>query len=592
MTRSFTPKYENVTTMFRDAVQRFADRPLYGVHKDGGWVWHSYREAGALVDDFRAALAALGVGRGDRVACVSQNRLEWIIACYATQSLGATWVPMYENQHEKEQKYILDDCGAKLCFTGSAKAAETVRALQAELPALEHVVGFADEGEGGFWKRLEAAKAKGEKVTPVTPAGKDVCCIIYTSGTTGSPKGVSLSHENLASNVQAAQLVIPFEPDDRSVAFLPWAHVFGGNVELNTLMSIGASMAICDAPDKLLEMVAEVQPTLLVAVPRVWNRIHGVVTKSIGEQPAPLRWMFHRAMAAGSKARKGQKLGLIDRAALALARRTVFARVVARFGGRLRYAVSGAAALATEVAEFVDTLGITVFEGYGMTESSGVATANTPAARRIGTVGMPIPGVTIELDHAAPGGDADVGEIILHGHCVMQGYYNRPDETKAALTANGGLRTGDLGRVDKDGFLTITGRVKELYKLENGKYIAPAPLEEQITLSPFIAQAMVHGADKPYNVALLVPDRPALANWAEQNGVGADKLLDDDRVKKLFADELARQSSEWKGFERVRKFALLSEDFTTANDMLTPTLKVKRRNVLKRYGDRIQSLYT
>lgn len=588
MTRSFTPKYVDVVTMFRDSVQRFADRPLYGVRKESGWTWHTYREAGALVDDFRAALADLGVGRGDRVACVSNNRLEWIIACYATQSLGATWVPMYENQHEAEQKYILGDCGAKVCFAGSAKATAGARAFQAELPKLEHVIGFSDDGAGGFWKLLEAAK--GKKVAPIAPEGKDLCSIIYTSGTTGSPKGVCLSHENLASNVQAALLVIPVEPDDRSVSFLPWAHVFGGNIELNALMSIGASTAICEAADKLLDMVAEVQPTLLVAVPRVWNRIHGVVSKGIAEQPAPLRWMFHRAMAAGSKERRGQRLGIVDHLALLMARRTVFARVVQRFGGRLKYAISGAAALAPEVAEFVDTLGVTVFEGYGMTESSGVATANTPAARRIGTVGMPIPGVTIKLDHAAPGGDGDVGEIILHGHCVMQGYYNRPEETKAALTADGGLRTGDLGRVDGDGFLHITGRVKELYKLENGKYIAPAPLEEQITLSPYIAQAMVHGDNRPFNVALLVPDRHALESWVKDHGVNGDPLTD-ARVQKLFADELEKQSTDWKGFERVRKFALLSEDFTTANDMLTPTLKVKRRNVLKRYGDRIQSLY-
>ena len=296
-------------------------------------------------------------------------------------------------------------------------------------------------------------------------------------------------------------------------------------------------------------------------------------------------------MAAGSKERRGQPLGLVDRAAL-------FAGEAHRLRARGRSASAGASSSPSrarprsspEVAEFVDTLGVTVFEGYGMTESSGVAVANTPAARRIGTVGMPIPGVSIKLDHAAPGSDADVGEIIVYGHCVMQGYYNRPEETKTALTADGGLRTGDLGRFDGDGFLLITGRVKELYKLENGKYVAPAPLEEQITLSPYIAQAMVHGDNRPFNVALIVPDRLALATWAKDHGVNGDPL-EDASVRKLYADELDKHSTDWKGFERVRRFMLLSEDFTTANDMLTPTLKVKRRNVLKRYGDRIQSLY-
>lgn len=591
MTTPFSPRYGDLVTMFRDSVTRHAERPLYGVRTDSGWTWTTYREAGELVDTFRGALAKLGVARGDRIACVSNNRLEWVIAYYAAQSLGATWVPMYENQHDKEVAYILADSGAKVCLVGSSRAEATVSAHRAELPGLLHIVGFTDEGEGGFWKRLEAARSS--PVAPITPDGGDICCLIYTSGTTGKPKGVCLTHRNLASNVQSVQLIIPFVADDRSVSFLPWAHVFGGNIELNTIMSIGASTAICEAADKLLEMVAEVRPTFLVAVPRVWNRIHNVVVRGIAEQPGPLRWMFERAMVAGARARRGARVGLVDRAALAMARRTVFARVVARFGGRLKYAVSGAAALSPEVAGFVDTLGINVYEGYGMTEASGVATANTPAARRIGSVGKPIPGVTVALDPSAPGVDVGHGEIILHGHCVMQGYFNRPDENKATLTADGGLRTGDLGRFDADGFLFITGRVKELYKLENGKYIAPAPLEEQLTLSPYVAQVMVHGADRPYNVALVVPEFGALGEWAQNQGFGGDRatLLGDPRVEKLIGDELDKQSADWKGFERVRKFALLPEEFSTANDLLTPTLKIKRRNVVKRYEARIQSLY-
>jgi long-chain acyl-CoA synthetase len=592
MTESFNPRYTDLVTMFRDSVERFADRPLYGVRKSDGWTWYTYKQAGEMVDAFRAALAGLGVGRGDRVACVSNNRLEWVIACNAVESLGATWVPMYENQHEKEQKYILTDSGAKVCLAGSAGAEKTIRALQAEVPGLKEVIGFSDESEGGFWKRLEAGKA--HPVPPVRPDGKDVYSIVYTSGTTGTPKGVRLTHESLAKGIEAAKMVIPFVPDDRSVSFLPWAHVFGGHLELNTLMSIGASMAICESPDKLLEMVAEVKPTLLVAVPRVWNRIHSVVQKSIAEQPAPLRWIFASAMRAASKERRGERAGVLDKAALAIARKMIFAKVVAKFGGRLKYAVSGAAALSREVAEFVDTLGINVFEGYAMTETGGVGTINMPRAKRIGSVGKAVPGVRIELDRTAVGGDAEQGEIVILGHCIMDGYHNHPDETKAALTPEGGLRTGDLGKFDADGFLYVTGRVKELYKLENGKYIAPAPLEEQLTLSPYIAQAMIYGSNRPHNVAILVPDVAALRDWARANHVPHDdvaKLLEDERVKKLIAGELEKHSAEWKGFERIRNFALLSEEFSTTNDMLTPTLKVKRRNILKRYGDRIDSLY-
>ena len=591
MTEPFNPKYGDLVTMFRDSVERYADRPLYGVRKPDGWTWYTYKQAGEMVDAFRAALARLGVERGDRVACVSNNRLEWVIASYAVQSLGATWVPMYENQLPKEQKYILIDSGAKVCLAGSAVAEKAVRALQSEVPGLKEVIGFSDESEGGFWKRLEAGKA--HPVPPIHPDGKDVCCIIYTSGTTGSPKGVRLKHEGLAKGIEAAKLVIPFAADDRSVSFLPWAHVFG-QLELNTLMSIGASIAICESADKLLELIAEVKPTMLVAVPRVWNRIHGVVLKSIAAQPAPLRWIFDRAMRAANQERRGERAGVLGKAALAIARKAIFAKVIARFGGRLKYAVSGAAALSREVAEFVDTLGINVFEGYAMTETGGVGTINSPTAKRIGSVGKPVPGLRIELDQSAIGSDAGQGEIVMVGHSVMEGYHNHPDETRSALTPEGGLRTGDLGRLDADGFLYITGRVKELYKLENGKYIAPAPLEEQITLSPYIAQAMMYGSNRPYNVALLVPDVAALRDWARANQVPDDdvvRLLQDERVKQLIAGELEKHSTEWKSFERIRNFALLSEEFSTTNDMLTPTLKLKRRNILKRYQDRIDSLY-
>lgn len=591
MTESFEPKYSDLVTMFRESVERFADRPLYGVRKPDGWTWYTYRQIGEIVDAFRAALAELGVERGERVACVSNNRIEWVIAWHAVQSLGATWVPMYEKQQANEQKYILTDSGAMVCFAGSAAAEETLRAIQADVPGLTQIVGFSDQSERGFWKRLEAARA--HPVPPIHPDGKTVCCIVYTSGTTGTPKGVRLKHEGLAEGVQAGKLAIPFAADDRSVAFLPWAHVFG-QLELNTLTASGASMAICEDAEKLLEMIAEVKPTLLVAVPRVWNRIHNAVQKNIAAQPAPLRWVFASAMRAASRERRGERAGIVGKAALAIARRTIFAKVIARFGGRLRYAVSGAAALSREVAELVDTLGIHIFEGYAMTETGGVGTINSPAAKRIGSVGKPVSGVRVELDKTARGGDAEQGEVVIHGHVVMEGYHNNPDETRAALTPEGGLRTGDLGKFDADGFLYITGRVKELYKLENGKYIAPAPLEEQISLSPYIAQAMIHGSNRPYNVALLVPDLAALRDWARAHHVPADdvgQLFADGRVKRLIADEIERHSAAWKSYEHIRNFALVSEEFSTTNDMLTPTLKVKRRNVVQRYGDRIDALY-
>jgi long-chain acyl-CoA synthetase len=277
-----------------------------------------------------------------------------------------------------------------------------------------------------------------------------------------------------------------------------------------------------------------------------------------------------------------------------MAQALVFGKVKERFGGKLQFACSGAAALSPDVAEFVDNLGIDVYEGYGMTETSGIASCNQPHARRIGTVGKPLPGVEVKLDHQAPGGDADNGEIIVYGTGVMAGYHNQPEETAKVMTADGGLRTGDLGRFDKDGFLAVTGRVKELYKLQNGKYVAPAPLEEKLTLSPFIAQAMLHGSDKPYNVAVIVPNLQNAQKWAQENGLDASSstaILSSPKMRELIAAELDKYSTDWKSYERIKKFVIADEEFTTANDMLTPTLKVKRRNVLKRYGGDLDKLY-
>jgi long-chain acyl-CoA synthetase len=291
--------------------------------------------------------------------------------------------------------------------------------------------------------------------------------------------------------------------------------------------------------------------------------------------------IFAAGLRAKSKQKRGQPLSFGERIALPAAERLIFGKIVERFGGKLRFAFSGAAALSAEVGEFIDNLGIQVYEGYGMTESSGCTTASYPGSVKIGTVGKPIPGVEVRIDKQAAGAQGDEGEIIIYGTGVMAGYHNQRDATNDAMTADGGLRSGDLGHIDDEGFLVITGRVKELYKLQNGKYVAPAPLEEKLTLSPFIAQAMLHGADKPYNVAIIVPNSQNVQAFAQ----------DQKKLREVIAAELDKFSADWKSYERVKKFMIADEEFTTANDMLTPTLKVKRRNVIKRYGADLDKLY-
>jgi long-chain acyl-CoA synthetase len=588
----FKPRFTNLVTMFQDSVRRFGERPLFGQPApDGTWVWLAYREVGERVDRFRAGLRTLGVETGDRVAVISGNRVEWFVGAYATYSLGAVYVPMYESQLDKEWAYILENSGSKLCLVSTIGIAARVKRIQAGIPGLQHVICFdaAPDQPGSYASLVDPSKHP--PAPPVVPADTDVCTLIYTSGTTGNPKGVRLSHLNLASNVCAVLEIVPAGPDDRSHAFLPWAHLFGGSIELNGILAIGASAGICGDVQHLVAELREVKPTLLFAVPRIWNRIYDGVSKQIASKPVLIQTIFQAGMRAISKAKRGESPSFGERVARWLARRLIFKKIIAKFGGRLRYAFSGAAALSPAVAEFIDNLGITVLEGYGMTESSGVTTANTPTERRIGSVGKPVPGGWVELDHTVAGADQTQGEIIIHGMGVMQGYHALPEVTAQTLTPDGGLRSGDLGRLDADGFLSITGRVKELYKLENGKYVAPAPLEEQITLSPYIAQAFVHGDNRPHNVALLVPDLEALGRWGTEQGVPSDRLLTDPRARALIQQEVERLSAGFKGFERIQAFKLCGEAFATDNDLLTPTLKIKRRNVVARYAGELDALY-
>jgi long-chain acyl-CoA synthetase len=587
----FAPEYSDLVSMLGEAVKRYADRPLFGTRHEDGWHWTTYREFGSLVDRFRAGLASLGVKRGDHVAVISANRLEWVIGAHAVYSLGATYVPMYEAQLDKEWQYILSDSGSSVCLVANPAIETRVARLAEKLPAMRHIVSFEGDAPGSYADLL--ARGASQPTPRVFPAPSDVASLIYTSGTTGNPKGVCLTHSNLACNVSALLPLLESGPDDRGLSFLPWAHVFGGCVELNSCIAVGSSTAICSDPAKLPQFIGEVKPTILMAVPRVWNRIHSGVASMMLTKPRSVRWMFDTAMAAKNKQRRGKSIGPGEWVAVRLAERLVFPKVRGAFGGRLRFAASGAAALSLEVAEFIENLGIGLFEGYGMTESSGGTTAQPLGAKRLGSVGKPLPGVRIEIDKSVAGATADVGEVVIYGHGIMSGYHNLEEVTRQTIGPDGGLRTGDLGRLDADGYLYITGRTKELYKLENGKYVAPVPLEEQLTLSPYILQCVVFGADRPHNVALIVPDMASLHGWAKAQGIegDGDALLADPRVRKLLESEVATHSKDFKGFERIKDFVIDTEELTIQNGMLTPTLKLKRSKVIAKYDDVFASLY-
>jgi len=584
-------QFKNLVDLCEKSCQKYADRELFGTKTEGAWKWMTYGEFGKLVDDFRAGLASLGVSAGDKVGIVANNRVEWAVAAYATYGLGAAFVPMYEAQKADEWAFILDDCGAKVAIGATPDIYKKLEGVKDKVKSLEHVIGL-EEPESDDHSYAALLKKGAEKAVPAKhPAASDTAGFIYTSGTTGNPKGVILSHGNICSNINAIHDIFPFESSDRSLSFLPWAHSFGQTCELHAMLSMGCSLGINDVVENLVANLAEVQPTILFAVPRIFNRIYDGVNKQMTEKPGFIQSLFRNAVANRTKKGRGEDVGVWAGMGISVADSIIFSKIRQKFGGRLKYAVSGSAALSKEVAEFIDALGIEVYEGYGLTETSPIATANYPGNRKIGSVGKAIPGVTISIDKAVTG-DAKNGEILIKGPNIMQGYHNRDDENKAVLMEDRTFRSGDMGFVDDDGYLYITGRIKEQYKLENGKYVVPSPLEEELKLSPFIANVMIHGANKPYNVALVVPDKAALEKWASENGKTLGDVEKSDDVKKVIEEELKKYAKSFKGFERPEKFVLTTEDFTTDNGMLTPTLKLKRRNVLQKYEGALDKLYS
>jgi long-chain acyl-CoA synthetase len=583
--------FPDLVSMWERITTRYAERPLFAEKGPSGWVWHSYAEVAERVDAFRATLASLGVGKGDRVALISNNRLEWAVVVHATLSLGGIYVPMYEAQTREDWGFILRDSAAKVVFGATREIFDALERLKPGLPSLQHVCGFdLDSSHERSFKAMLAAGRGAQQVLRVKPAPEDTAGYIYTSGTTGEPKGVELLHRNLCANLNALLGLFPIGQDDRSLAFLPWAHVFGQTAEFYMLPALGCSVAINDEVPKLVANLPEVQPTVLVAVPRIFNRIYDGVNQQMRDKPKPIQALFAAGIRAATRRSRGQKLGIGESLALKLADKLIFKKVRQKFGGRLKLVVSGSAALSKEVAEFIDALGIEVYEGYGLTETSPVLSVNYPGHRKIGSVGKALPGVKIVIDTQVTG-DPKNGEIVAYGDNIMAGYHGRPEEDAKIFTADRGLRTGDMGYVDEDGYLFITGRIKEQYKLETGKYVVPSPLEEDLKLSPYIVNIMLHGANKPHNVALVVLDQANLTKWAEREGVALGDPTTNPKVRELITAELENYGKGFRSYERPKAFALITADFTVENGMLTPKMSVRRNRVLEHYKDTLEKLY-
>ena len=585
-------EFLTLVELYEHSVRAFGSHNLFGLKQGGAYVWTTYAQFSQQVDALRGALAQLGVQAQDTVAIIADNRPEWAAAAYATYGRGASFCPMYESQLPKDWEYIVRDSGAKALLVANKAIYDKVIGMVSSIESLLHVYFFdgPKEHEHSYESLLELGRA--HPVQTAHPSPDDLAGFIYTSGTTGNPKGVLLTHRNLCFNVNAVLRVDIIRGHDVSLAFLPWAHSFGQACELHPMFALGASMGLAQDVTTIVQNLGEVRPTVLFAVPRIFNRIYDGLNKRMEDEPPLKRKLFNAAMANSDKLRREQDA---NRPALLTVMadkgfdKLVFSKVRERFGGRLRLAVSGGAALSPEVARFIDNLHIDVYEGYGLTETSPLISVNLPGARKIGSVGRAIDGVKVEI-RDVEGYPKGTGEICVRGDNVMKGYHNLPQNTQEVLDEDGTFHSGDLGRVDEDGFLWILGRVKEQYKLVNGKFVVPAPIEEQLALSPYILQCMIEGANKDHNVALIVVDKPALTRWAQEQGVSGD-LLESPKVKDLIRAEIERVGKGLKGYEKPHAFKLLDEEWTVDNGMLTPKMSLKRRVVLERYGHHLEQLY-
>lgn len=582
--------YETLVDLIEGSCRKYQDRDLFGTKKHGTWQWVTYGDFGALVEQCRGGLAKLGVGPGDKVGIIADNCVEWATAAFATYGLQAAFVPMYTAQLPEEWRFILNDSQTKVVLAATLEIYEKVLSLKPQLPQLERVIGLnLPASHADSYEQLLAAG----RTTPSPvrrPMASDLANLVYTSGTTGDPKGVELTHNNITSNSGTFSKLFSLN-EERSLAFLPWAHAFGQTAELFFLLQDGHSLALNDDVTAIVSNLAEVRPTILIAVPRIFNRIYEGVNRQMSEKPKPIQALFKMGLTVAKKRREGKAVGKLEAIAALACERLIFSKVRGRFGGRLKLVISGSAALNKDVAEFIDALGIMVYEGYGLSETSPVVSVNYPGHRKIGSVGPTIPGVKVTID-TTKSDEAGEGEIVVYGPCVMRGYHGRPDETAAAIMPDGGFRTGDLGKLDVDGYLYITGRIKELYKLENGRYIAPAALEEELKISPFISNVILCGANKAYNVAIVCPSLDALKRWSEETGNSIANVAQNEAVRKLLQSEVEKYSEGFKSFERPKKLVVLDEDFSQANGLLTPKMSVKRREVLKRYGHLAEALYS
>jgi long-chain acyl-CoA synthetase len=568
------------------------------VRVDGKWQPISHATIVERVRRIALGLSAIGIQRGDRVAIIAENRPEWALADYACLTAGFTDVPIYATLPGEQIPYLLEDSGAVAIFVSNVAQAEKVMNVRRQCPKLRFVIAFDDNARHAADLTLRdlesrgtaadnAASAADYERTAMSVAPDDIATIIYTSGTTGAPKGVMLSHDNIHSNVEATRRVVPIE-NDVALSFLPLSHIFERMGDY-WFFATGTTVAYVEGFELVPQAMLEVRPTIALSVPRLYEKMYARVLENALAGGAVKKRIFFWARAVADRWANERLAGRQPGGFLGLqygfAQKLVFSKLQARTGGRLRFFVSGGAPLAPEINKFFYAAGLTILEGYGLTETSPVIGVNTPGNFRIGTIGKPIDGVEVKI--------APDGEILTRGPHVMKGYFNKPDATDEAIDDDGWFHTGDIGVLEDD-FIRITDRKKDIIVTAGGKNIAPQPIENMVKTNKFVSQAVMIGDRRKFPVLLVVPNYEQLEKWAKlKNMIWTDRsqLLAMPAVNQMMEQEVRSKLTGLAPFEMPKKIALLGADFSVDTGELTPTLKVKRRVIEKNYKALIDSLY-
>ena len=590
----------SLPAMFFDQAARLGDKPFLWAKRAGTYQPVTWAAAARDVRRLALGLRSLGIGRGERVGLVSENRPEWVIADLAIMSAGAVTVPAYVTHTVDDHRHVLANSGARAVIVSKPPLSARVLAAANQVSTVHTVISIepaAGQASAVDIRSWEEMLARGEEIPDDTDelvaaiAPDDIACLMHTSGTGGIPKGVMTSHRNILANCRGASrlLAILGLGDDVFLNFLPLSHTYEHTAGMMFPISLGAQIYFAEGAETLAANMLEAQPTLMTAVPRLYETLHRRILSGVERRGGVSGRLFDKAVAIGRKRALSQTLSLGERLLDPALDRLVRAKLRRRFGGRLKAMVSGGAPLNPEIGSFFVALGVRLLQGYGQTEAAPVIACNSPARIKIDTVGPPLDGVRVRI--------ADDGEILVAGDNIMKGYWNDPEAT-AQVLEEGWLKTGDVGFVDDDGYIRITDRKRDFIKNSGGETISPARVEGYLTLEPEIAQAMVFGDRRPYLVAVLVPDPDFAAAYvprsepAPEGPVGDFRALAvDPGFAKAIGAVVARVNQRLSPVERVRRFVIAAEPFTIANGQMTPTLKIKRHVIREAYGAALDVLY-